>query len=151
MRKAFLAVLILLLPFWIAADGFVVDHYAVIIEADSSRTLHVQEDITLEYTSPAHGFIRDIQHRFGTASADIDLLWASSPASVSDDGTFLSVRFGDPGRILTGGPYDYGLRYDYSLGADSYRDYDELYYNIVTPRDASVSRGQKPHLAYLRS
>ena len=91
MRKAFLAVLILLLPFWIAADGFVVDHYAVIIEADSSRTLHVQEDIMLEYTSPAHGFIRDIQHRFGTASADIDLLWASSPASVSDDGTFLSV------------------------------------------------------------
>ncbi len=133
MRKAFLAVLILLLPFWIAADGFVVDHYAVIIEADSSRTLHVQEDITLEYTSPAHGFIRDVQHRFGTASADIDLVWASSPVAVSDDGTFLSVRFGDPDKLLTGGPYDYALRYDYSLGADSYRDYDELYYNIVTP------------------
>ena len=133
MRKAFLAVLFLVLPFCAAADSFVMDHYAVMIDVDSSRTLQVRENITLEYTSPAHGFIRDIQHRFGTASADIDLLWTSSAATVSDDGTFLSVRFGDPEKLLTGGPYAYGLKYTYSLGADSYRDYDEIYYNIVTP------------------
>ena len=133
MRKAFLAVLFLVLPFCAAADGFVMDYYAVRIDVDSSRTMQVRENITLEYTSPAHGFIRDIQHRFGTASADIDLLWTSSAATVSDDGTFLSVRFGDPEKLLTGGPYAYGLKYTYSPGADSYRDYDEIYYNIVTP------------------
>ncbi len=137
---AILFLLLLSLP--LAASGFLVDYYMVRIDVDDARDMVIRENLSLEYTEPSHGFYRDIQHRFGNLDAAVDVLWTSSPVSLSDDGSFISIRFGDPDKLLSGGPYAYGIEYSYSLGADPYDDYDELYYNIVTPDtwDSAIGR-----------
>ena len=134
MKKLAFIALVLLLSFQAYAENFVLDYYAVRINVDESRSMDIRENLTLEYTVPSHGFYRDIQYRFpGGAKADFNLLWTSSDTAVEDNGEFMSVRFGDPDKLIAGGPYAYGLQYEFSLGADPYKDYDEIYYNIVSP------------------
>ena len=142
MRIPAVILFLLLLSLPLAASGFFVDYYMVRIDVDDARDMVIRENLSLEYTEPSHGFYRDIQHRFGNLDAAVDVLWTSSPVSLSDDGSFISIRFGDPDKLLSGGPYAYVIEYSYSLGADPYDDYDELYYNIVTPEtwDSAIGR-----------
>ena len=134
MRKLAVLALLLLFCFPLAAENFIIDSYSVRIDVDESRAMNIKEDLSLEYTSPSHGFYRDIQYRFpGGETADYSLIWTSSEVAEEDNGTYKSIRFGDPDKLLFGGPYEYGIEYDFSLGADDYPDYDEIYYNIVSP------------------
>ena len=134
MRKLILFLLCLFLFFPLAAENFILRSYSVSINVDNARTMRINEELSLEYTVPSHGFYRDIKYRFdGGEKADINLLSTSSPVKTEDDGTFFSVRFGDPDKTVIGGPHKYDMEYTYSLGADSYTDYDEIYYNIVSP------------------
>ena len=132
MRRAFLLFLLLLPLFQLAARADITS-YHVDISVDSARDMHIREEITLEYTTPSHGFLRDIQYRFGTLRAGVENIVTSPQAAIERDRDYITLRFGDMEHLLTGGPYDYSIEYDYSLGGDSYPDYDEVFYNIVTP------------------
>ena len=123
--------IIAVLPLW--AESFIVDDYSMTISIDSSRSMMIREDMALDYTVPSHGFFRDIQYAFRDGTrADVDGMRASEEAVVSRDSSMISVRFGSPDETVLGRK-EYSLAYRYSLGADGYDDYDELYFNIVAP------------------
>ena len=134
-RMGAFALLLLLsvLPAW--SSSFVMDYYAVRIDVDRARGMVIRENFSMEYTEPSHGFYRDIQYRFPDGTkADVEMLGASTEdIAVEDDGTFMSLRIGDPETLLISGPYAYSIEYAYDLGGDRYSDYDEVYYNIVAP------------------
>ncbi len=133
MRKLFLIAFFLLLIIPLYAEAFILDYYSVIMNVDDERSMTIKEDFSLEYTVPSHGFYRDIQYRFRDGvTADVDILWTSEDVLEEDNGEYISVRFGDPDKRVIGGPYEYDMKYTYSLGADPYPDYDEIYYNIVS-------------------
>ena len=73
----------------------------------------------------------DIEYRFGNVKADVSDIASSIPCSISDDGSEVRLRFGDADRFVTG-IQRYQYSYRYTLPADDYSDYDELYYNIVS-------------------
>ena len=131
MRKIFLAALLFLFLLPVSAENFIVRDYSVYITADDSKSLMVNEDITLDFTVPSHGFLRDIKYRFGNVKADVSDIASSIPCSISDDGSEVRLRFGDADRFVTG-IQRYQYSYRYTLPADDYSDYDELYYNIVS-------------------
>ena len=131
MRKIFLAALLFLFLLPVSAENFIVRDYSVYITADDSKSLVVNEDITLDFTVPSHGFLRDIEYRFGNVKADVSDISSSIPCSISDDGSEVRLRFGDADRFVTG-IQRYQYSYRYTLPADDYSDYDELYYNIVS-------------------
>ena len=131
MRKIFLAALLFLFLLPVSAENFIVRDYSVYITADDSKSLVVNEDITLDFTVPSHGFLRDIKYRFGNVKADVSDIASSMPCSISDDGSEVRLRFGDANRFITG-IQRYQYSYRYTLPADDYSDYDELYYNIVS-------------------
>ncbi len=134
MRKLAVLALIAALMVPLCASDFIMDYYAVRITVDDSRSMNIKENYTIEFPEPVHGFIRDIQYRFSDGTnADFELLWASDSVTLEDNGAFYSIRFGSADRFISGGPYAYGIKYNFSLGADRYQDYDEFYYNIVSP------------------
>ena len=141
MRKLVLLFTAAFLVLSLHAENFTVEEYSVSINVSDDRSMEINEDIALDYTVPSHGFIRDIQYRFGSVRAGVDDILTHPDADVSRDGSYVSVRFGDPDRLVSG-RQDYSLSYRYSPGADSYADYDELYYNIVSPSswDAAMER-----------
>ncbi|MBO8436209.1 MAG: DUF2207 domain-containing protein [Spirochaetes bacterium] len=132
MRRAvlLLVMVISLLPLSAAMH---VDDYALSIVVDNARSMHIKEDIEVEYATPSHGFLRDIQYRFGNVRADVENIVTTPHAAIEKGRENIMLRFGDSEHLLTGGPYRYSIEYDYALGADVYDDYDEIYYNIVTP------------------
>ncbi len=143
MKKLAITAILLFALFPLLAENFNVDYYAVKIVVDKARSMDIKETLTLDYTVPSHGFYRDIQYSFqGGVKADVDIIWTSEPVQEERDGTYLSLRFGDPDKLISGGPHAYGVQYEFSLGADSYDDYDEIYYNIVSPDawDTDISR-----------
>lgn len=132
--RKILLILILLLSFLmpLSAENFHVEEYSVRITADAAKKLSVDEDISLYFTTPSHGLIRDIQYDFGRTRIKIGDVHGTSIAEVDRSGDFLSVIMGDPNRYITG-PADFSLGYTMQYPADEYDEYDELYYNIVSP------------------
>lgn len=117
----------------LSAEAFTVTDYSVDITADASRRLTVSEDIGLYFTTPSHGIIRDIQYRFsGGERLRVSDISGTGIAGTDDNGEFLSVILGDPGRYITG-PGRFRIGYQLQYPEDRYEDYDELYYNIVSP------------------
>ena len=132
--RKILLILILLLSFLmpLSAENFHVEEYSVRITADAAKKLSVDEDISLYFTAPSHGLIRDIQYDFGRTRIKIGDVHGTSIAEVDRSGDFLSVIMGNPNRYITG-PADFSLGYTMQYPADEYDEYDELYYNIVSP------------------
>lgn len=130
MSKCLLLVL-LALAFPLAAESFYVKDYQVGITVDRAKRLRVEETADLFFTSPSHGLVRDIQYSFGEVKAEVDNISSPDLSGIERSGSYVSVRLGDASKTVTGG-WSCSLSYDYALPADSYRDYDELYYNIVT-------------------
>ena len=130
MSKCLLLVL-LALAFPLAAESFYVKDYQVGITVDRAKRLRVEETADLFFTSPSHGLVRDIQFSFGEVKAEVDNISSPDLSGIERSGSYVSVRLGDASKTVTG-DWICSLSYDYALPADSYRDYDELYYNIVT-------------------
>lgn len=136
-RLAFAAALFLLILLPLSAESFIMDRYSVSIDVDSSRTLHYEEDMALDFIYPSHGIIRDIQYIFPgydgypRTRADVSDIKADRPMDVSRGSGYVHLRLGDPDALITG-KQSFAISYDYALGKDYYDDYDELYINIVS-------------------
>ena len=134
MKRTFLILIVsIVLLSVLNAENFIVEDYRVSIDVDAARDMRIREDIVLDYTVPSHGFYRDIQYRFDDGTvADVSVAGASEPFKEERGNSMISLRFGDASALITG-LHQYSLLYDFVLGADKYDDYDELYYNIVSP------------------
>ncbi len=114
------------------AAAFSVEDYSIDISVDASKRLSVDEDINLYFNSPSHGLIRDIQYEFDRMRIKVGDVHGADIANTERNGGFLSIIMGDPDRYITG-PAQFSFGYTLQYPADGYDDYDELYYNIVSP------------------
>ena len=140
----FIAILTILpLP----AESFVVDRYSVSIDVDSARDMHFEEVMDLDFIYPSHGIIRDIQYEFPgydgypRTIAEVSNIRSSVKASVSRESGFVSVRMGDPSRLVSG-KERFAISYDYAMGKDHYDEYDEVYINIVSADGWDTEMGE---------
>ena len=131
-KLAALFLIILVHSFSLYAETFSVESYSVDISVDASKKLAVNEDMDLYFTAPSHGLIRDVQYDFGRTRIKVSDVHGEDIADTERNGGFLSIIMGDPDRYITG-PASFSFGYSLQYPADEYPDYDELYYNIVSP------------------
>lgn len=140
MKKAVVIILILSLALSLGAENFIVESYDIEITASPDSTLHVKETINVDFTAPSHGIYRDIKYRFSNPDGNFaDPVIAVVSSFRSDDLYRTEKEDGyyrfylGSGDVYTTGERKYVIEYDYSLGRDLRKGYDELYYNIVSP------------------
>lgn len=140
MKKAAIVLLVLFTVLSLEAENFIIESYNIEITAAQDSSLHVKETIDVDFTEASHGIYRDIQYRFSNPDGNFaDPIIAEVTAfscedlfkSEKEDG-FCRFYLGDEDEYITG-EKEYVIEYDYALGRDLYSDYDELYYNIISP------------------
>ena len=139
MRRAILVLLAIISLLPLAAESFTMERNAVDMTVSPSRAASVHEEMDVFFTSPSHGIIRDIQTSFPGVKARVSSIRGNAVAETERSGGFVSVIMGDADRYIEG-PASFTLSYGYDLGKDRYPDYDEYYYNIVSPAWGTVIR-----------
>ncbi len=131
-----------------AADlTFTKFHSDITVNADAS--IRVTETITANFTTPGHGMFRTIPFKFtalngGRASIPIDIASLTQdgrPAkyTLSNDGTNLTAKIGDPDVTITG-QHVYVVTYTAQAAVNFFSDHDELYWNVTGDQwDAPLS------------
>ncbi len=136
-----------------AGDGYI-DQYEVSIEINQDGSLDVAERIDYTFTDDSHGIYRIIPNRFPVtepftpASSDTEIdqsydrivaiedINVTSPSGapsnleVSQEGSVLSIRVGDPD-VTVRGPQTYLLTYRVEGALTAYDNYDELYWDAI--------------------
>ena len=64
--------------------------------------------------------------------AEVNLIASSSPYSIEKEDGFYRIYLGDEDKTVSG-KESYTIEYTYALNKDVSEEYDELYYNIVSP------------------
>lgn len=118
---------------------YVIDKYNVDIIVNENNTFDVTETITAYFNVPKHGIYRmiplrnEITRLDGTSStnrARVTKLDVSDEYRTSRQGTNLKVKIGSPEQTVVG-ENTYLIRYNYNIGKDPIKEYDELYFNII--------------------
>lgn len=144
----FMVVLTLIISFYslsvYAADdqssyGYKIEKYDVSINVKKNNVLEIKETITTNFISPRHGIIRKIplkntviRNDGSTTKNSVRLtdLNVSETYSVSNSSGYKSIKIGDADETITG-LHEYVISYNYNLGKDPNKKYDELYFNII--------------------
>lgn len=118
---------------------YTIDAYDVNITVQEDNSMNITETITAYFNVPKHGICRSIPLRNkierldGTASynnAEISQVSISDPYMESTENANRIFKIGDADTLLEG-EKQYSIKYTYSLGKDTGKGYDELYYNII--------------------
>lgn len=118
---------------------YVIDKYDVNIKVNENNTFDVTETITAYFNISKHGIYRTIPLRNeitrlnGTTSknrAKVTNLSVDHNYSTSKENNYLKIQIGSASYTLTG-EQTYVIKYNYNIGKDPVKDYDELYYNII--------------------
>lgn len=118
---------------------YVIDKYDVNIKVNENNTFDVTETITAYFNISKHGIYRTIPLRNeitrlnGTTSknrAKVTNLIVDHDYSTSRENNYLKIKIGSASYTLTG-EQTYVIKYNYNIGKDPVKDYDELYYNII--------------------
>lgn len=132
-RFTLVALVLLLSMFSLFAENFVINEYVVDIDVSQDRVYTITETILMNFTTPSHGFYRDIPYIYRNdrvIKAVVDNISVSAPFEKEKNGDYISLKIGDPDKYVSG-PVEYTISYTYDLGEDQYPDYDEFYYNII--------------------
>ena len=133
MKKLFAIIALCFVLFTLQAESFYIENYDISITVEESRVYRVTENIDMYYTSPSHGFYRDIPVNYDSgfrailSNIDVNATWDEE-----ENNDYISIKIGDADRLVEGRQH-YTISYDYDLGADIYPDYDEFYFNIIGP------------------
>ena len=140
MKKAAIILLVLLTVLSLGAESFIVERYDIAITVSEDSSLHIKETILADFTDESHGIYRDIQYRFSNPDGNFADPVIAEVTNFTSEDLFKSEKedgyyrfyLGDEDEYITG-EKEYVIEYDYALGRDLYSDYDELYYNIISP------------------
>lgn len=133
MKKLFAIIALCFVLFTLQAESFYIENYDISITVEENRVYRVTESIDMYYTSPSHGFYRDIPVNYDSgfrailSNIDVNATWDEE-----ENNDYISIKIGDADRLVDGRQH-YTISYDYDLGADIYPDYDEFYFNIIGP------------------
>ena len=118
---------------------YTIDKYDVNIVVNENNTFDVTEVITAYFRVPKHGIFRTIPLRNtvtrldGTSStnrAQVSNLRVDNEYTTSNELGSLKVKIGSANKTITG-EKTYVIKYNYNIGKDPVKNYDELYYNII--------------------
>ena len=140
MKKAAIILLFLLAVLSLGAENFVVERYDIAITVSEDSSMHIKETILADFTAESHGIYRDIQYRFSNPDgnfadpviAEVTAFECEDLSKEEKEDGYYRFYLGDEDEYITG-EKEYVIEYDYTLGRDLYPDYDELYYNIISP------------------
>lgn len=140
MKKTLLLFLALAFCLPLAAENFVVNAYDILIDVNEDSSIHVKERILCAFHLPSHGIYRDIQYRFPNPDgnfadpvrAEVYNFVSNTPFNEEKEDGCYRFYLGDEDTLVSG-EQEYTIEYDYSLGRDLYKEYDEFYYNIISP------------------
>ena len=118
---------------------YVIDQYDINMIVNEDNTFDITETITAYFKVPKHGIYRKIPLKNqvnrldGTKStnrAKISNLNVNNMYEFSKSSGIYNIQIGDPDKTVTG-KHTYTIKYNYNIGKDPIKDYDELYYNII--------------------
>ena len=140
MKRITSILLISLFSILLWAENFTVDSYDISLDVKEDQSMVVKETINVDFSTPSHGIYRDIQYRFSNPNgnfadpikAEVNLISSSSPYSIEKEDGFYRIYLGDEDKTVSG-KESYTIEYAYALNKDVSEEYDELYYNIVSP------------------
>ncbi len=118
---------------------YVIDAYDVNIVVNENNSFDITETITAYFNVPKHGIYRKIPlnnkivRLDGTSSknrAKISNLTVNTTYETSKSNGVYNIQIGDADKTVTGSQ-TYVIKYNYNIGKDPIKNYDELYYNII--------------------
>ena len=118
---------------------YTIDNYDINMIVNENNTFDVTETITAHYKANKHGIIRNIPLRNeivrldGTTSINkakvTNVSVNSKYTTYKENGNFV-IKIGDAKETMTGDAV-YTIKYNYNIGKDPSKDYDELYFNLI--------------------
>lgn len=155
-QKRISSFIILLITFLIISPNkvfsksyeYILTSYGINMVVNENNTMEITEKIEAYFNVDKHGIFRKIPLRNavtrldGTTSKNRAKI---SNVSVSDSYTMYNedgnkvIKIGDANHTIRG-KKDYTISYSYSLGKDTGKEYDELYFNLIGDEwDTSIS------------
>ena len=137
-----IALLALLAPvgaFAETAYEYTLDSYDINMVVNEDNTFDITEKIGAYFNVPKHGIFRKIPLKNevvrldGTKSynrAKISGVMVSEQFTAYNENGNKVVKIGDPDRTLTGAKH-YTISYNYNIGKDTGKGYDDLYFNLI--------------------
>ena len=122
--------------------GYDIKHYDVNIEVTEGNILRVTETIDAYFYEPRHGIFRTIptsgtiervgrvNSKFRAIVYGVNVNEKYTKSSTYGEGSELTIKIGDANTYVKG-DHQYVISYNYYLGEDNIKDFDELYYNII--------------------
>ena len=123
-------------------EGWTIASFHSAIAIQSNGSFNVTETILVDFgTLQRHGIVRDIpvvydydqtHNRIVNVSviSVTDQNGRSVPYAIQQNGSFLSIRIGDP-NVLVSGSQSYVLHYRVEGALNGFADHDELYWNVT--------------------
>ena len=122
--------------------GYDIKHYDVNIEVTEGNILRVTETIDAYFYEPRHGLFRTIptsgtiervgriNSKFRATIYGIKVSENYTKSSTYGENSEVTLKIGDANTYVKG-DHQYVISYNYYLGEDNIKDFDELYYNII--------------------
>ena len=128
----FVLFLVTLLP----ASDYTIDSFDTTIEVTKYGYYDIQEEVTLTFNVPKHGFYRNIPTYYqlsgeeSSIKARVTRIKASDDKNVNTSLQGVVIRLGNADKTVIG-THDYAISYRYDIGEDRFPDRDEFYFNII--------------------
>lgn len=129
----FLSILFMLLsaPVAAMAEDFDIANYDVTVQVNSDYTYDIVENLSVDFTEPAHGIYREIPLDFADRPVQIkNISVEGGDTDISSESGSKIIRIGDSEKYVDG-RQNYEIRYTLIMGADTDAEADLFYLNII--------------------
>ena len=132
-------IVLLLAPINTYAEEYIITKYNMDIVVNENNTMDITEEIDAYFNIYKHGIFRKIplsntvrrlDGSVHTNRAFISDISVSEQNEIYNEGSYKVIKIGDPDYTLIG-EKSYVISYNYNLGKDPSKDYDEFYFNII--------------------
>jgi len=125
-----------------ADEGWVINQFDAAVGVQSDGSLRIVETILADFGSQQkHGIFRDIPVVYSydqqndrvydlSVESVTDRNGQPQKYSVSQDGSLVSIKIGDPNRTVSG-PQSYKITYRVRGALNAFPEHDELYWNVT--------------------
>lgn len=132
MKKIRFVIFILLITVVpIFASDYKIENFDINMNVGQNNVLHISENLDFNFSTPRHGFYVSIPYGgYPGYNIKVKNIKVSEKNEVKKSSGVVVVKVGDKDRTVVG-KQDYSLSYDYDLGKDVNKDYDEVYFNLI--------------------
>ncbi len=122
------------------AEYFYIDNYDVNITVLENNRYQVVETLNVFFTAPRHGIIRSVPVRYNRQPILMENIAVDGYTyTTAKNGNNMDIQIGDA-NVMVEGKQIYKIQYDYDLGEDGIKDYDEFYFNLIgTEWDTNIN------------